>query len=157
MAGSAPTQPPQAPRALLDVNVLIALLDPEHASSARAHVWFAAHGAGVATCPMVQNGVVRILSQPMYSKKAQYSAQSMVQFMRDFCATTDHQFWSDSVALIDDQVFDDSRLRGHRQITYSYLLALAVANEGRLVTFDSANAATAAVVRGANATHVLVL
>ena len=144
-------------RALLDMNVLIALVDPEHASATRAHEWFAAHVGGVATCPIVQNGVVRILSQPAYSKNAQYSVQSMVQLVRDFCAATDHQFWSDSVALIDEQVFDDSRLLGHRQITDAYLLALAVANEGQLVTFDSAIAATATVVRGATGEHVLVL
>ena len=161
MAGS--VSPPtaraksHAPRALLDVNVLIALLDPEHASSARAHEWFLAHQGGVATCPIVQNGVVRILSQPAYSKNTQYSVQSMVQLVRDFCAATDHQFWPDSVALIDEQVFDDSRLRGHRQITDAYLLALAVANEGQLVTFDSAIAATAAVVCGASAANVMVL
>ena len=144
-------------RALLDVNVLIALVDPEHASATRAHVWFAAHQGGVATCPIVQNGVVRILSQPAYSKNAQYSVQSMVQLVRDFCAATDHQFWPDSLALIDEQVFDDSRLRGHRQITDAYLLALAVANAGKLVTFDSAIAATAAVVCGASAANVMVL
>ena len=154
MARSAATQ---TVRTLLDVNVLIALLDPEHASSARAHEWFAAHQGGVATCPIVQNGVVRILSQPAYSKKAQYSVQSMVQLVRDFCAATDHQFWPDSVALIDEQVFDDSRLRGHRQITDAYLLALAVANEGKLVTFDSAIAATTAVVRGAETANVMAL
>ena len=73
-----------APRTLLDVNVLIALLDLEHASSARAHQWFAAHQGGVATCPIVQNGVVRILSQPTYSKSVQYSVQSMVQLVRVF-------------------------------------------------------------------------
>ena len=82
-------------RALLDVNVLIALVDPEHASATRAHEWFAAHVGGVATCPIVQNGVVRILSQPAYSKSTQHSVQAMVQLVRDFCVATDHQFWSD--------------------------------------------------------------
>ena len=147
----------QTARTLLDVNVLIALVDPEHASATRAHKWFAAHQGGVATCPIVQNGVVRILSQPTYSKSAQYSVQSMVQLVRDFCAATDHQFWADSVALIDEQVFDDSRLRGHRQITDAYLLALAVANDGKLATFDSAIAATAAVIRLSDPAHVIVL
>ena len=109
-------------RALLDVNVLIALVDPKHASSARAHAWFAANNqakAGVATCPIVQNGVARILSQPAYSSRAQFSVRSVVQVLRDFC--------------------------------------VAVANDGLLVTFDSAIAATSAVVRGALAEHVLVL
>ena len=59
--------------------------------------------------------------------------------------------------LSNDQVFDDSRPQGHRQITDAYLLALSVANEAQLVTFDSAIAATAAVVRGANERHILVV
>jgi uncharacterized protein len=147
-------------RALLDVNVLIALVDPKHASSARAHEWFAAHSqakGGVATCPIVQNGVARILSQPAYSSGAQFSVQSVVHVLRDFCAAVDHQFWADSVALVNAETFDESRLMGHRQITDAYLLALAVANGGVLVTFDSAIAATRAVVRGAKPAHVLVL
>ncbi len=147
-------------RALLDVNVLIALVDPKHASSARAHEWFAANqqaNGGVATCPIVQNGVARILSQPAYSTGAQFSVRSVVQVLRDFCAAVDHEFWADSVALVNAETFDESRLMGHRQITDAYLLALAVANDGVLVTFDSAIAATSAVVRGATHSHVLVL
>ena len=81
----------------------------------------------------------------------------MVQLARDFCVATDHQFWPDSVALSDDQVFDDARLRGHRQITDAYLLALAVAIESQNVTFDAAIAAAAAVVQGANERHILVV
>ena len=61
------------------------------------------------------------------------------------------------MALIDPKVFDDSRLRGHRQIADAYVLALAVANAGQLVTFDSAIAATLAVVRGANSATVMIL
>ena len=144
-------------RGLLDVNVLIALVDPKHAFSARAHEWFAANQAGVATCPIVQNGVARILSQPAYSPGAPFSVRSVVQVLRDFCATVDHEFWPDSVALVSAESFDESRLMGHRQITDAYLLALAVANDGVLVTFDSAIAATSAVVCGATPAHVLVL
>ena len=144
-------------RALLDVNVLIALVDPKHASSARAHEWFATSQGGVATCPIVQNGVARILSQPAYSTGAQFSVRSVVQVLRDFCVSVNHEFWADSVALVNEETFDESRLMGHRQITDAYLLALAVANDGVLVTFDSAIAATIAVVRGARSEHVLVL
>lgn len=146
-----------ARRALLDVNVLIALVDPKHASSARAHEWFAENQGGVATSPIVQNGVARILSQPASSSGAQFSVRSIVHVLRDFCAAVDHEFWPDSLALVNAETFDESRLMGHRQITDAYLLALAVANDGVLVTFDSAIAATAAVVRGAKPEHVLVL
>ena len=79
----AETTKPQ--RALLDVKLLIALIDPRHASSARAHEWFAANQqakAGVATCPIVQNGVARILSQPAYSSGAQFSARPLLNRLK---------------------------------------------------------------------------
>ena len=54
-------------RALLDVNVLIALLDADHSLHARATDWFASHArAGWASCPITQNGCVRIMSHPGY-------------------------------------------------------------------------------------------
>ena len=44
------------PIALLDVNVLIALIDPQHVHHERSHRWFQAHGGhGWATCPLTQN------------------------------------------------------------------------------------------------------
>ena len=56
--------------ALLDVNVLIALLDPQHVHHDPAHHWFAEHSsAGWATCPLTQNGVLRILGHPRYPNR----------------------------------------------------------------------------------------
>lgn len=50
-------------RSLLDVNVLIALLDADHNSHARALAWLKAHAAsGWASCPLTQNGCVRVVS-----------------------------------------------------------------------------------------------
>ncbi len=54
-------------RALFDVNVLIALLDPDHAMHARATDWLAANvRTGWASCPITQNGCIRIMSHPSY-------------------------------------------------------------------------------------------
>ena len=54
-------------RALLDVNVLIALLDAGHAHHARATEWLATElHYGWASCPLTQNGCLRIMSQPGY-------------------------------------------------------------------------------------------
>ena len=54
------------PAALLDVNVIIALLDPSHVHHERAHEWFGAYreskAGGWATCPIVETGVVRVVS-----------------------------------------------------------------------------------------------
>ena len=54
-------------RALLDVNVLIALLDASHLHHHPATHWLAAHlDRGWASCPLTQNGCIRILSNPAY-------------------------------------------------------------------------------------------
>ena len=47
---------------LLDVNVLIALIDPNHVHHDRAHQWFAAEGVHAwATCATTENGLLRIV------------------------------------------------------------------------------------------------
>ena len=54
-------------RSLLDVNVLIALLDADHISHTAATAWLSEHGRrGWASCPITQNGCVRIMSHPGY-------------------------------------------------------------------------------------------
>lgn len=48
---------------LLDVNVMIALIDPAHVHHETAHVWFKARGRrGWASCPLIENGVIRIVT-----------------------------------------------------------------------------------------------
>ena len=54
-------------RALLDVNVLVALFDENHTFNAAVGTWLAGNiHHGWASCPLTQNGCVRILSQPAY-------------------------------------------------------------------------------------------
>ena len=54
-------------RALLDVNVLLALLDSDHIDHRRAHDWLDEEiGLGWASCPITENGFARIISQPRY-------------------------------------------------------------------------------------------
>jgi hypothetical protein len=60
-------------RALLDVNVLIALLDAGHVHHAAAGRWLDSHladgpAAGWASCPLTQNGCLRILSNRAYPR-----------------------------------------------------------------------------------------
>jgi toxin-antitoxin system PIN domain toxin len=124
-------------RALLDVNVLVALFDQEHGFNERAHVWLEkACDAGIATCPLTENGLVRIVSHPNYSNKLRFSPDLVVQGLRRFVKTADHAFWPDDITLRDAAAIDAERILGSRQITDLYLLALAVRHGGRLVTFD---------------------
>jgi len=141
--------------ALLDVNVLVALFDPDHVHHELAHDWFADHrDAGWATCPLTENGFVRVLANPAYGS-AVSRPDTVLQHLRRFCSGTDHHFWDDSISLRDARLFDPSVLAGHRQITDVYLLGLAVSHRGRLATFDRGLRLSA--VRGAKPANLAVI
>ena len=141
-------------RALLDVNVLIALLDSDHVSHTVAIEWFEANARhGWASCPISQNGCIRIMSTPSYR-----NALPVPVVMERLAAATGtrwHEFWTDDLSLLDPKVAEAPRLLGPRQLTDAYLLALAVRHGGRLVTFDTAVPLKA--VRGAEPRHLIVL
>lgn len=141
-------------RALLDINVLIALLDNAHTSHERAMSWFAKHASqGWASCPLTQNGCVRIMSSPGYSQPL--PVQSVIRRLAEACLNEVHEFWPEDLSVLDSALFDASRIHGPRQLTDVYLLAMAVRRGGRLVTFDSG--IPLAAVRNAQVRHLLVL
>ena len=140
--------------ALLDVNVLIALCDPGHSFRRAAKSWIVSNASrGWASCPLTQNGCVRIVSQPGYSY--QIPLLEAIQTLQTLCQSPLHQFWSDDLSLLDAQAFDHRKIHGHRQLTDLYLLALAVKHQGCFVTFDDAIALSA--VKGAKKDHLVVL
>ena len=141
-------------RALLDVNVLIALLDANHAHHAAASTWFAGHVEdGWASCPLTQNGCVRILTQPRYPN-ALGIAEAVARLEAAVSAPC-HRFLPDDVTLLDDTVVDRGRLLSPRQLTDVYLLALAVAHGARLVTLDKS--VSLGAVRRASEAHLAVI
>jgi toxin-antitoxin system PIN domain toxin len=141
-------------RFLLDINVLIALLDPNHVFHDRAHVWWADNRqAGWASCPLTENGVIRIMSQPAYSKQLSFAPADLMTLLRSFTTASDHVFWADEVSMLDPMVFNSWAILGHRQLTDLYLLALAVRQGGILCTFD-ANINPAAV-HNATPAHII--
>lgn len=142
-------------RALLDVNVWIALFDDAHQFSERANAFIESRGVKIATCPLVENGVIRVMSLPGYGRRGGLPMHSVRERLREACASLDHAFWPDDISLRDDERVDFSRVQGHNQITDLYLLALAVGNGGRLVTFDQTIALSS--VRGATARHLHLL
>ena len=144
-----------SPRTLLDVNVLIALLDDAHVFSRRANEWLDAAPRRIATCPIVENGVIRIMSAPAYSATHRASPEQVADGLKALAEGLDHAFWADEVSLLDESLIDFSRLHGHRQITDAYLLALAVRRGGVLASFDAA--VPMAAVRGAARRHLLAL
>jgi toxin-antitoxin system PIN domain toxin len=141
-------------RALLDVNVLIALLDSDHTSHGVAMSWFAKHAReGWASCPITQNGCVRIMSKPSYPNAL--PVQAVTKHLADACEAEVHEFWSDEVSLLDPDTFDSTRIHGPRQLTDIYLLALAVERAGKFVTFDAG--IPLAAVRKATTHNLVVL
>jgi hypothetical protein len=140
--------------ALLDVNALIALVDTGHQFHQTVKAWMVAHAEkGWATCPLTQNGCIRIISQSGYSKPA--PLQTVVQILQDVCASPHHHFWPDDVSLLDVLAFDHNKIHGPRQLTDLYLLGLAVRKQGRLVTLDGQIPLSA--VKGAKKQHLVVL
>lgn len=141
-------------RALLDVNVLIALHDAQHVHHALATDWFEAHAdAGWASCPLTQNGCLRIMSQPAYPNAQ--SVDVLLAMLARSCAAPFHEFWPDDISLLDSKRFRADRIHGHRQMTDLYLLGLAVQHGGRLVSFDTRIAFSA--VHGAAPRHLVAL
>jgi toxin-antitoxin system PIN domain toxin len=141
--------------ALLDVNVLVALFDPSSPSHESAHEWFARDGrGGWATSSITVNGCVRVLSNPAYPS-ARARPDEIIAMLREACANAGHQFWSDSVNLLDPSLIRPELIGGHRNITDVSLLALALRNNGRLVTFDRSISLRAVV--GAEPHHLQIL
>ena len=141
-------------RALLDVNVLIALLDAEHSLHSRAMTWYARHArSGWASCPLTQNGCIRIMSHPGYPNAL--PVQSVVERLGEAVSSPVHEFWSDDISLLDTRLVDAAKIHGPRQLTDAYLLALAMHHGGVFVTFDRAVPVDAA--RGVARDRFLVL
>jgi uncharacterized protein len=137
---------------LLDVNVLLALSDPMHVHHDAAHRWFAGPGRSAwATCPITENGFVRVASHPSYPNRPG-DAPAVLAILRQLCAVESHWFWSDDVSLRD--VLRPGAVLTHTQITDVFLLGLAVHKGGRLATFDE-HIPTATIQGGAKALELV--
>lgn len=120
--------------ALLDVNVLLALVDRGHSHFEPAVAFFrSASSQGWATCPLTENSFLRILGNPAYPGYPG-TMEDTRTLLEAYRSAPGHRFWPDDLTLTDRRDFPV--LAGPRALTDVYLLALAVKNGGRLVTFD---------------------
>jgi uncharacterized protein len=139
---------------LLDVNVLIALLDPSHVQHDEAHDWFGKTGKkAFATCPLTENGLLRVLGHPKYPNCPGPPA-TVMRSLSGLRALPGHRFWAAHISLSDTEWVDSAHLTNHARVTDSYLLALAKAHGGRLASMDR-KLATDAVIDGAKALHLI--
>ena len=139
---------------LLDVNVLIALIDRKHVHHDLAHRWFADHGSAAwATCPLTENGVLRIVGNIRYPNTPGSPAAVLPAFA-SLCALPGHVFWPDDISMLDDTHMVGAKLLTSAQLTDTYLLALAASKNGRFATFDS-RVIVQAVSSGKTTLHVI--
>lgn len=139
---------------LLDVNVLIALLDEDHVDYARAVGWFGnQRRRSWATCPITQNGAVRILGHPSYPG-GHGDCSIVARTLSSLCALPGHTFWPDDLDLLNSRHILIDTLPQSKHLTDSYLLALAASHGGMLATLDR-KLSCAAVNGGAAALHVI--
>ena len=136
---------------LLDINVLLALSDPMHVHHEAAHQWFAANSQSWATCPITENGFVRIASHPNYPNRPG-DTRVVLALLRQFCSVKGHCFWSEDLSI--RNLFQQGIEISPSQITDAYLLGLAVHKGGLLASFDR-RISTAIIQGGSDALELI--
>jgi len=121
---------------LLDVSVLVALCDPAHEFHDAASLWFRrVQAQGWASCPLTENGLVRILGHASYpgGPGSPAKARPLLQALR---RVPGHVFWADELSLADELSFPDLARTSAAHLTDLYLLALALQHGARFATLD---------------------
>lgn len=141
-------------RALLDVNVLLALLDRDHVGHVDVRSWMMREGHhGWASCALTQNGFVRVISQPRYPRPVH--PRHAIERLARATSTEHHEFWPCAISVLDPTTVDRTRLLAPGQVTDVYLLALAASHRARFVTFD--RSVPLAAAPGADEQHLVLL
>jgi uncharacterized protein len=123
-------------RYLLDINVLIALIDSDHTFHQLSHQWWNQVERPWASCPITENGLIRIMSSTAYSKNCQLTVADVTTLLSLFVSNTNHEFWHDHLSFRDQKEFRHTSILSSKHLTDLYLLALAAKNNATLVTLD---------------------
>lgn len=122
---------------LLDVNMLLAWFWPKHVYHDEALTWAERHTQqGWATCPFTETGFLRIVTNPAFSPQAPSLIEAHALLQQHMLPERGHQFWPADLGCASTGFNYLRRVSGHQQITDAYLLALAIRNQGCLVTRD---------------------
>ncbi len=139
---------------MLDVNALIAFLDPSNTNHLKISGWVDENlTGGWASSPLTENASLRVLTNLRYPNPVAPGVvlARLTVTKRD----GNHAFWPDDVLITDTALFDWNRLQGHQKVTDVYLLALAVGHGGRLATFDQR--IQPSIVKGCRPEHLVTL
>ena len=118
--------------ALADGNVLIALTVTDHVHHRWAQEWLGGHDDRLATCPITQGTLLRFLL------RSGVGTGSAIAALHKIVSLPQHMFWPDEIGYTHRVL---AGAIGHRQVTDSYLAALATHFGGSLVTLDRGLAA----------------
>jgi len=122
---------------LLDINVLIALSDPASDHHVAALRWVEKlKPPALATCPLTENGFLRIYGHPDYpggpgSIEAALIPLAVLRRRRD------HVFLPDDYSLADARLGINLSGCSPKLLTDLYLLGLAARHGGKFATFDA--------------------
>lgn len=119
---------------LLDSNVLIALFDGDHLHHNVVRKWFIDLTEDYATCPIVEGALVRWIVHTHGRAGVGHALRELGKLAAD----ARHRFWPDALSYGDVSF---QGVIGHRQVTDTYLTALARMHGGRLATLDKGLAA----------------
>ena len=136
---------------LLDVNVLVALLEMDHAHHALVERWWAASGLDWGVCALTEVGFLRIVTNP---RVGSHTLEGAAESLADLARRPGYRYWPVSETWTTLAAPFRERVFGHQQITDAILLGLAVKHDGVLVTMDKAIRSMAGQ---RFARHVLVL
>jgi toxin-antitoxin system PIN domain toxin len=137
-----------------DINVLIALFDTSHQHHHVAKQEFTKFlSIGWCTCSLIQNGFVRIVSNPSYLNNMTVAESTIL--LKSAVDGTNHTYLDQTVSLLDANKFETTKLLSHKQITDLFLIGMAIQHNVKLLTFDR-NISTHAAV-GFNDRHLIVI
>jgi toxin-antitoxin system PIN domain toxin len=139
------------PAYLLDVNVLIALTEPEHPNHDTVTRWFETPGLDWGLCPFSEAGFLRVSTNP---RVGSHTVQEAALVLAELSRRPGYRFWPLTTGWAELGTPFAERIFGHQQITDAYLLGLAVKKNGILVTLDKAIRYLAGPKYGK---HILVL
>lgn len=142
---------------LPDVNILLAMYDPSHPHNETALRWFDSEGRHCwATCPLTENGFVRIYTQKHFANQLDGVRESffILNTMKQTYRAT-HHFWNDDISLSDADLLTPAKIAGPKQITDVYLIGLCQKHGGTLITFDTRLSTDAIVSPHTELLHVL--
>lgn len=123
---------------LLDINVLIARLDADHEHHEKVTTWWHQNATtGWATCPITENGFIRILGRPTYPGWPGSPDRAAIALNQLVTAIPGHRFFADEISLLNRSVIALLNGASSSDVTDLYLLSLAVFRKAKFVTLDA--------------------